>query len=120
MQITGYCFDEDKDVIWLEGTAQMAVAYENAAMGSKTNSILVELEKALIASPESEDALGLPYTSNHGTNYGGNTLWDHADLTPALSSTAWYLFAKMHFNPFEIGEKVNLRQEDQFWLNDFN
>lgn len=119
-EVTGYCFDEDKDVIWLEGTAQMAVAYENAAMGSKTNSILVELEKALIASPESEDALGLPYTSNHGTNYGGNTLWDHADLTPALSSTAWYLFAKMHFNPFEIGEKVNLRQEDQFWLNNFN
>ncbi len=119
-ELTGYCFDEDKDVIWLEGTAQMAVAYTYAGNVSKANNLILELEKTFINSAMIESSAGLPYTSNHGTTYGSNTLWNHADIAPALSSTAWYSFAKNDFNPFELGKKIDIPQEDQFWLNELN
>lgn len=119
-ELTGYCFDEDKDVIWLEGTAQMAVAYTFAGNVSKANNLILELEKTFINSAMMESSAGLPYTSNHGTTFGSNTLWNHADIAPALSSTVWYFFAKNNFNPFELGKKIDLPQEDQFWLIESN
>jgi hypothetical protein len=118
-EVSGYCFDEDKDVIWLEGTAQMAVAYNLAGNTSKANSILAEIEKTFISST-TKNSIGIPYTTNHGTNYGSNYLWDHADLTPALSSSAWYLFAKMGFNPLSLGKQKNIPDEDKFWMKAFD
>jgi len=117
-ELTGYCFDDDKDVIWLEGTAQMTVAYNHAGNFAKANDLLLELEKTFIASSLAEGSAGLPYTSNHGTTFGSNMLWDHADITPALSSTAWFFFAKQSFNPFELGKDKNIPEADKFWLNE--
>ena len=118
LEISGYCFDEDKDVVWLEGTAQMAVAHKISGNDFSANELIVELEKSFINSPSFSDSKGIPYSSNHGTTYGTNLLWDHADLTPALSATAWYIFAKIGFNPLETGEQKEIPVIESFWLTE--
>ncbi|MEK6152213.1 hypothetical protein WIW50_03095 [Flavobacteriaceae bacterium 3-367] len=115
-EISGYCFDEDKDVIWLEGTAQMAFAFQLAGMPSVSDELLAEIEKTFITSVSLEASSGIPYTTNQGTTYGATRLWDHADLTPALSSNAWYLFTKLNFDPFELQREKEIPPSDKFWL----
>ncbi|MCK5441935.1 MAG: hypothetical protein KAJ23_08600, partial [Maribacter sp.] len=47
-EISGYCFDEDKDMVWLEGTAQMALAYKMASDEHNADAIISELEKSFV------------------------------------------------------------------------
>lgn len=115
-EITGYCFDDDKDVIWLEGTAQMAVAFNGIGRFDKSEELITTLEKTVLNSTIIENAQGIPYVANHGTSYGTSLLWDHADITPALSSTIWYSFAKLRFNPLHLGRKANIPEADKFWI----
>ncbi len=115
--ITGYCFDADKDVVWLEGTAQMALAFKTNGDLRKAENLLTELEKSFISSPTITESEGIPYTTNFGSTYGANDLWDHADITPALSSTAWYLMAKAGFDPFAIGYEKDIPLADMFWIS---
>lgn len=118
LEISGYCFDEDKDVVWLEGTAQMAVAHKISGDDLFANELLVELEKSFIKSTSLSDSKGLPYASNAGTSYGSDQLWNHADLAPALSSTAWYLFAKVGVNPLKLGQRKEIPTRDNFWVTE--
>lgn len=113
--IIGYCFDEDQDVIWLEGTAQMAVAFQNAGMENEANMLLEQLEKTFIKSTTLVNSKGIPYTANFGTTFGADNLWDHADIASAISSSAWYLFAKLEFNPLALGKNKNMPSQDKFW-----
>ncbi len=113
--IMGYAFDEDKDVVWLEGTAQMAVAYNSASLKTQSDSLLKEIEKSILESTTYTNAHGLPYVTNHGSSYGVQMLWDDADLTPAISSSIWYIFAKLSFNPLALGMNKNTPEEDKFW-----
>lgn len=115
--ISGYCFDEDKDVIWLEGSAQMAVAFKAMGNIGRANELLSEIEKTFINSAINEKAKGIPYTTNQGTSYGSTILWDHADITPSASATIWYLFAKDGFSPLRLGKKQNIPSAYQFWAN---
>ena len=115
-EISGYCFDDDKDVVWLEGTAQMAVAFNSIGRLDLSNKLMLDLEKTFINSSSFDNAKGIPYTTNHGTTYGANLLWDHADIAPALSSTIWYSFAKADFNPLHLGRKNNIPEAEKFWL----
>ncbi len=115
--ITGYCFDADKDVVWLEGTAQMALAFKTNGDLRKSETLLAELEKSFIGSATISASHGIPYTTNFGSTYGANDLWDHADITPALSSTAWYLMAKSGFDPFEVGYEKDIPLADMFWIS---
>lgn len=117
--VSGYCFDQDKDVIWLEGSAQMAVAFNSIERFDISENIMENIEKTVIQSSMTENAKGIPYTTNFGTSYGSNELWDHTDITPALSSTLWYYFAKTKFNPFDTGKKDMLPTADKFWKYDF-
>ncbi|WP_281542187.1 hypothetical protein [Maribacter aestuarii] len=114
-EISGYCFDDDKDVVWLEGTAQMAVAFSSIGRFDLSDQLMLDLEKTFIDSSTINEAKGIPYTTNHGTTYGHNLLWDHADIAPALSSTIWYSFAKASFNPLHLGRKSNIPEEEKFW-----
>ena len=115
-EVTGYCFDEDKDAVWLEGTAQMAMAFQLAGMEGNKDNLLKELEKTFIASTLLESSKGIPFVTNYATGYGSNVLWDHADIAPALSSTAWYLMARLNFNPLEMGRQKNIPETDKFWI----
>lgn len=117
IEISGYCFDEDKDVVWLEGTAQMALAFELANMPEERDRYLREMEKNLISSSVHLDATGFPYASNPGTSYGDGPLWESADDEIAISGGAWYLFAKLKFNPFAEGRDKNIPQGDIFWTD---
>lgn len=118
LTISGYCFDDDKDVVWLEGTAQMAVAYQVSNNEAIANNLILQLEKTIMNSTTSSNSKGLPYTANHGTTFGATSLWDHADLTPTLSTTAWFIFSKMKINPLEHGLKKDIPNQDSFWITD--
>ena len=117
LPISGYCFDEDKDAVWLEGTGQMALAFGIANMDNEQSIFLAEMEKVLIESSTHPQSSGFPYASNLGTSYGAETLWEGADTKIAISSGAWYLFAKNNFDPFEVGRDKNVPLADAFWLD---
>ena len=115
--VAGFCFDIDKDDVWYEGSGQMVVAYQKASMVAEANYYLNEMEKGLVNSNAYSNAKGIPYASNVGTSYMSSLLWTGADSKPVVSSNAWYLFAKLHFDPFAIGYSKNCPQTDKFWLN---
>lgn len=114
--INGYCFDEDRDVVWLEGTGQMVVAFIKAKREKEAQSYLIEMRKNLIKSSSSPGSYALPYSANFGTSYGSDPLWTGVDTTPAVSSTVWYLFGMLRFDPLELGYAKNIPSEDKFWV----
>ena len=103
-EVGGYCFDTDRDVIWLEGSAQMALALQVAGQEGPYRRLLKSLELSAIPSLLHPGLNALPYAANPGSNFGRELLWQHADQKPAMSATVWYLFARNHFNPFDLGE----------------
>lgn len=113
--IKGFCFDEDKDVVWPEGTGQMALAFGIARMQSEKQFYLNEMERVFIKSTIDPNTAGFPYASNLGTAYGAEKLWAGADTEIAISGGAWYLFAKFNFNPFAVGRDKIIPSEDMFW-----
>lgn len=115
-EITGFCFDVDKDVVWLEGTGQMALAYGLANLLVEKELYLSEIEKLLLTSSKYENSAGFPYASNQGTAYGADQLWSTADTEIAISSGAWYVFAKQGFNPFSVERDKSIPPEEMFWI----
>ncbi len=116
-QITGYCFDTDKDVVWLEGTGEMIIAFQHAGLNIEEDYYTAELEKMIFESTVFSNSAGLPYTTNFGTHYGDSDLWEGVDTNLAISSGAWHLFAKAKFNPFSTGRTKNIPEADKFWMN---
>lgn len=116
-EITGYCFDEDLDAVWFEGTGQMTLAFDLANMTVDRDFYLLEMEKNLVESTNYDNSVGFPYSSNIGTHYGGDLLWDTADDEIAISGGAWYIFTKRGFNPFAIERDKNIPLEDMFWVD---
>ena len=114
--ISGYCFDEDRDVIWLEGTGQMVVAFIKAGIEGEAQRYLQEMKKNLVKSQSFPHSHGLPYTTNYGSSYADDVLWKGVDTNPAVSSTAWYLFGLMRFDPLQLGYAKNIPTEDKFWI----
>lgn len=112
--VNGYCFDEDRDNIWFEGTGQMAVAFDKANDFESRDFYLKELEDALIVGPDS--SLGIPYASNsNSTRFGGGALSDGEASMPFVASGAWYLFALNGFDPFAVTHQKGMTESDKFW-----
>lgn len=114
--ITGYCFDIDKDDVWLEGTGEMVVAYQIAGNTIQANYYLSQMEKAIIPSTAGTNLIGIPYATNLATGYGGGLLWQGANTQPYLSSVSWYLFGKHQFDPFKVGRNKNIPSSSMFWM----
>ena len=114
--IIGYCFDIDRDVVWLEGTSHMALAFNNADAVDKSQKLLAGIERNLIMSQIHPNSGGFPYVSNTGTAFGTEKLWDGAEDKISISTNAWYLFAKWNFNPFGISRNKNIPVSDKFWI----
>jgi hypothetical protein len=114
--IKGYGFDEDKDVVWLEGTAQMAMAFNEANRPELAKNLLEELDKSIVTASIVKNTKGLPYATNHGSSYGEGALWHHAHTKPALSASIWYVFAKTDFNPLALAKNKMIPKEDKFWI----
>ncbi len=113
--VCGYCFDEDRDVVWLEGTGQMSVAFIKAKKESDAQFYLREMKKNLVQSSQFPGSYALPYSANFGTSYGREKLWADANTSPAVSSTVWYLFGMLRFDPLSLGYNKNIPAEDRFW-----
>jgi hypothetical protein len=113
--VTGYCFDEDRDAVWMEGTAQMAVAYTKAGNGEKTNSILLEVAKTRLTQAGWSGARGIPYATNQGTGYGGGLLWDGIDTQAATAASTWFIMACNEFDPMRVGYEKGIPTELKFW-----
>ena len=111
-QIDGYCFDEDQDVLWFEGTGQVSVMHWVAGDRVEAEAVLGELRKGWLTGPVGK---GLPYTANQGTTYGAGNLWTTANTEPCVSSTAWYLMASFRHNALFLGRNKQVPVEDQFW-----
>jgi hypothetical protein len=116
-EITGYCFDEDRDAVWFEGTGQMTLAFHFANRLAERDQYLLEMEKGLKHSTKDSNSAGFPYASNPGTHYGDGLLWNSADKEIAISGGAWYVFTKRKFNPFAVGRVKNIPRVDMFWMD---
>ena len=113
--IAGYCFDEDRDAVWMEGTAQMAVACIKAGRMANANELLHEVAKSATSQPDIPGTLGLPYASNIGTGYGGGLLWTGADTQPATAACCWFVMACLEFDPMQVNYTKAIPDSLRFW-----
>lgn len=92
----GFDFNEDKDGVWFEGTAQMAAAYALAGQLENAAFYLGELRRAQSTSPDG-DGQGLVAGSHDGISTGFDfKLFRRLHL----ADVAWLVFAELQFNPF--------------------
>jgi hypothetical protein len=100
---TGFDFDTDKDGVWFEGTAQMALAYGIAGQKDKAAALIVALERAQTTAPHG-NGKGLVAASRDGLTTGFD--WKYYTRLH-IGATAWLLFARMQYNPFWSGTPYN-------------
>jgi hypothetical protein len=93
--VGGFDADTKKNSVWLEGSAQIVLAYKLVGDNTSAGFFLGEMEKAV--SEIVTDVQGFTYATSGGTSYGG---WAMDSLHQCVSSAVWYLFAKHNFNPF--------------------
>ena len=76
---------------------------------------LAEMRKLLISSTLYPNSVGLPYASNLGTTYGSSQLWKGADTNICISSSAWYLFDLLKFDPMTVGYSLATPDVQKYW-----
>jgi hypothetical protein len=93
---SGFDFNNDRDGVWFEGTAQQALAYGLMRNEKKYQETVEFLNKG-------QSRLGGLYASCHdGLSTGFD--WKYNRRTH-LGATCWYIFAKKRWNPY-WGEKI--------------
>lgn len=100
----GYDFNEDRDGVWFEGTAQMATAYALTSQQTIRENILQELRRAQQTPPNNGDMKGLVASCHEGvsTGFGFNYY-----LRLHIGATAWNVFAHKGVNPYYlVGRKA--------------
>jgi hypothetical protein len=107
---TGFDFNEDRDGVWFEGTAQMAVAYEAAGRRGEAAFYRAQLRAAQNIEPIA-DGMGMPASSHDRvstgfTTAGGSPFQYFRRLH--VGATAWNVFAQLKFNPY-YAEPIRLR-----------
>jgi cellulose synthase operon protein B len=90
--IHGFADFVDKSRIWLEGTGEMAVAYNVAGRPADAKHFIAELEKAMVPSKAHPGTVGIPCSAREPS-------WTGASTLPFTPSQGWYLFASWNFNP---------------------
>lgn len=87
----GYDYNQDRDGVWLEGTAQMALAYRLARAEGRSRQLLVFLASQQLASGALPAAQPERLTTGFGWYYYRR---------PHVGATAWYVLAERGLNPF--------------------
>jgi hypothetical protein len=102
--VTGYDFNEDRDGVWSEGTAQVATAFAFAGLPARAADLRAQLDliRATATAPGA-DGLGLPAALHDGLTTGfqtprGDPFLYHNRLH--TGATAWGVFAQLGFNPY--------------------
>jgi hypothetical protein len=98
----GFDFNQDRDRIWYEGTAQMAVAYQHTGQLDKSKTLLSMLVAA-------QDATGgIPAVNRDGLTTGFALLngepWLYFHRLH-VGATAWLVLAQKGVNPFWLGSQ---------------
>lgn len=93
---TGFDFNDDRDGVWFEGTAHLAVAYAAAGQDTAAESLRSELRRAQETPPFGDDS-GLAAASREGLTTGFNFFFFRR---LHVGATAWNVFAQARFNPF--------------------
>lgn len=88
--VDGFDFNSDHNDIWLEGTAQMAVAFRAAGCTTDSDYFIQQIVKI-----QQSDG-GIPY-SVKGTFNGDFTM----STKTAVASTGWLILAIAHANPMQ-------------------
>ena len=95
----GFDFNPDRDGIWFEGTAQMAVAFEAGGRPADCDFCLSELRRAQISATHA-DGKGIVAASHDGVSTGfDGTSYNRLHV----GATAWYTLAELGYNPFQTG-----------------
>jgi hypothetical protein len=93
---TGFDFNEDRDGVWFEGTAHMAVAYALAGRETEAELLRAVLRRAQSIHPFG-DGKGIAATAHDGLSSGfGFRFFRRLHV----GATAWNVFAQLRFNPF--------------------
>ncbi len=110
----GFDYNTDRDGIWFEGTAQMALAYRTGAQAAQAESYLSELRRAQALAPNG-NGRGLVAASHDGVSTGfGGTYHDWLHI----GATAWYTLAELEYDPFRAdgaGEPPEPVPVYRFW-----
>ncbi|MGB5963731.1 MAG: hypothetical protein WBG73_24050 [Coleofasciculaceae cyanobacterium] len=100
----GFDFNQDRDRIWYEGTAHMAVAYYQTGQTDKAKTLISTLLSAQDASggipAVNEDKLTTGFSLPTGEP------WFYFKRLH-IGATAWMVFAEKKVNPFWIGSKIS-------------
>jgi len=92
----GFDFNNDKDGIWFEGTAQMVAAYQMAKNVTGANLFLSELTKAQ-QTAQNANGQGL-VAASHDLVSTGFTWTYNARLH--VGATSWFVFTELGYNPY--------------------
>jgi len=94
---TGEDFNDDRDGVWFEGTAQAAVDYASVGNSSKFDQYRSTLWVAQQIPPPYGDGMGTPAAAHDGVTSGFNF---ELFCRPHIGATSWNVFAQKGFNPF--------------------
>ncbi len=92
----GFDFNNDRDGVWFEGTAQMAVAYQITGETGKSGIYVSELRKAM-TSATNNNGKGIVAACHDGVTTGFE--WKYLSRVH-VGATAWYIFAEEGYNPY--------------------
>jgi hypothetical protein len=94
---SGFDFNEDRDLPWFEGTAQMALAYRLFGEASQTEAVLEQLRLVQATAPNG-NGNGIVAAPQDGltTGFDGFRYYNRLHV----GATAWYLFAERGYNPY--------------------
>ncbi|MEL6865060.1 MAG: T9SS type A sorting domain-containing protein [Bacteroidota bacterium] len=99
-QLPAFDFNSDLDGAWMEGTAQMALAYKMIGKTAAADSLLATIEYVQV-NADFNNGQGIIAASIDHLTTGFN--WEyHRRL--ALGSTCWYLLAALGVNPYFVPE----------------
>ena len=107
----GFDFNNDRDGIWFEGTAHMAVAYQIIDNKTATDFFLSELGKAQ-ETADNTDGKGLVAASHDEVSTGFS--WTYSARLH-VGATAWLVFAELGYNPY-WNDYINLNEQTEYEL----
>lgn len=92
----GFDFNDDKDGIWFEGTAQMCIVYQIKNETEKSDEYISEIRRAQTsANNNNGNGIVAACCDNVSTGFG----WCYPNALH-IGATAWHIFAERKLNPF--------------------